>query len=65
MSRTAARLFKDFAKANPAFEIKAAAFEGEFIPGSNTDISATAFKISSLEIDITSVPKIQKKFIRK
>ena len=29
----AARLFKDFAKANPAFEIKAAAFEGEFIPG--------------------------------
>ncbi|MBO1929213.1 50S ribosomal protein L10 [Providencia rettgeri] len=26
-----ARLFKEFAKANPAFEIKAAAFEGELI----------------------------------
>ncbi|MCK9780220.1 MULTISPECIES: 50S ribosomal protein L10 [Enterobacterales] len=37
----AARLFKDFAKANPAFEIKAAAFEGEFIPGSNIDRLAT------------------------
>ena len=37
----AARLFKDFAKAKPAFEIKAAAFEGEFIPGSNIDRLAT------------------------
>ncbi|HGN2291422.1 TPA: 50S ribosomal protein L10 [Proteus mirabilis] len=37
----AARLFKDFAKANPAFKIKAAAFEGEFIPGSNIDRLAT------------------------
>ncbi|HEJ9488292.1 50S ribosomal protein L10 [Proteus vulgaris] len=37
----AARLFKEFAKANPAFEIKAAAFEGEFIPGSNIDRLAT------------------------
>ncbi|WP_426578094.1 50S ribosomal protein L10 [Xenorhabdus stockiae] len=37
----AARLFKDFAKANPAFEIKAAAFEGEFIPGSDIDRLAT------------------------
>ncbi|CDG19328.1 MULTISPECIES: 50S ribosomal protein L10 [Enterobacterales] len=37
----AARLFKDFAKANPAFEIKAAAFEGEFIPASNIDRLAT------------------------
>ncbi|SFU76877.1 50S ribosomal protein L10 [Xenorhabdus koppenhoeferi] len=37
----AARLFKEFAKANPALEIKAAAFEGEFIPGSNIDRLAT------------------------
>ncbi|MCE1759201.1 50S ribosomal protein L10, partial [Enterobacter hormaechei] len=37
----AARPFKDFAKANPAFEIKAAAFEGEFIPASNIDRLAT------------------------
>ncbi|MCE1680775.1 50S ribosomal protein L10, partial [Enterobacter hormaechei] len=37
----AARLFKEFAKANPAFEIKAAAFEGEFIPAANIDRLAT------------------------
>ncbi|AOM42050.1 50S ribosomal protein L10 [Xenorhabdus hominickii] len=37
----AARLFKEFAKANPAFEIKAAAFEGEFISGENIDRLAT------------------------
>ncbi len=29
----AARLFKEFAKANAKFEVKAAAFEGELIPG--------------------------------
>ncbi|MBE2897297.1 50S ribosomal protein L10 [Pasteurellaceae bacterium 20609_3] len=33
----AARLFKDFAKANDKFEIKGAAFEGEFIPTSDID----------------------------
>lgn len=33
----AARLFKDFAKANKQFEIKAGAFEGEFIPAANID----------------------------
>ncbi|CAA2929302.1 50S ribosomal protein L10 [Arsenophonus endosymbiont of Bemisia tabaci] len=33
----AARLFNEFAKANPAFEIKAAAFEGEFIPANQID----------------------------
>ncbi|EQC01946.1 50S ribosomal protein L10 [Photorhabdus temperata] len=37
----AARLFKEFAKANPAFEIKAAAFEGEFISAANIDRLAT------------------------
>ncbi|SPP31753.1 50S ribosomal protein L10 [Arsenophonus endosymbiont of Aleurodicus floccissimus] len=37
----AARLFKDFAKANPAFEIKAAAFEGEFISANQIDRLAT------------------------
>ncbi|MCA6222165.1 MULTISPECIES: 50S ribosomal protein L10 [Photorhabdus] len=37
----AARLFKEFAKANPALEIKAAAFEGEFIPAANIDRLAT------------------------
>lgn len=33
----AARLFKDFAKENQAFEIKAGAFEGEFIPAADID----------------------------
>ena len=37
----AARLFKEFAKANPAFEIKAAAFEGELIQGQDIDRLAT------------------------
>ncbi|KGM26580.1 50S ribosomal protein L10 [Photorhabdus luminescens] len=37
----AARLFKEFAKANPAFEIKAAAFEGEFISAADIDRLAT------------------------
>ena len=33
----AARIFKDFAKANEKFEIKGAAFEGEFISASDID----------------------------
>lgn len=37
----AARLFKEFAKANPAFDIKAAAFEGELIPANQIDRLAT------------------------
>ncbi|EKT61055.1 50S ribosomal protein L10 [Providencia sneebia] len=37
----AARLFKEFAKANPAFEIKAAAFEGELILAKDIDRLAT------------------------
>lgn len=37
----AARLFKEFAKANDKFEIKGAAFEGEFIEPSNIDRLAT------------------------
>lgn len=37
----AARLFKEFAKANPAFEIKAAAFEGELIQAKDIDRLAT------------------------
>jgi large subunit ribosomal protein L10 len=37
----AARLFKDFAKANAKFEVKAAAFEGEFIPADQIDRLAT------------------------
>ncbi|XNM61713.1 hypothetical protein ACLK1T_10525 [Escherichia coli] len=32
----AARLFKEFAKANAKFEVKAAAFEGELIPASES-----------------------------
>ncbi len=36
-----ARLFKAFAKENAKFEIKAAAFEGEFIPASQIDRLAT------------------------
>ncbi|EPL9571974.1 50S ribosomal protein L10 [Providencia rettgeri] len=36
-----ARLFKEFAKANPAFEIKAAAFEGELILAKDIDRLAT------------------------
>ncbi|WMY94872.1 MAG: 50S ribosomal protein L10 [Arsenophonus sp.] len=34
---SAARLFKEFIKDNPIFKIKAAAFEGEFIPGNQID----------------------------
>lgn len=37
----AARLFKEFAKANPAFEIKAAAFEGELIQAKDINRLAT------------------------
>lgn len=37
----AARIFKAFAKENDKFEIKAAAFEGEFISGDNIDRLAT------------------------
>lgn len=37
----AARLFKDFAKDNQAFEIKAGAFEGELIPAAQIDRLAT------------------------
>ena len=37
----AARLFKEFAKANAKFEVKAAAFEGELIPASQIDRLAT------------------------
>ncbi|EMI4430567.1 50S ribosomal protein L10 [Providencia rettgeri] len=36
-----ARLFKEFAKANPAFEIKAAAFESELIQAKDIDRLAT------------------------
>lgn len=36
-----ARLFKEFAKANAAFEVKAAAFEGELIPAAQIDRLAT------------------------
>lgn len=37
----AARLFKEFAKGQSAFEIKAAAFEGNFLEASQLDILAT------------------------
>lgn len=37
----AARLFKEFAKGNDKFEIKGAAFEGEFIDASSIDRLAT------------------------
>lgn len=37
----AARLFKEFAKTNPAFKIKAAAFEGELIQAKDIDLLAT------------------------
>lgn len=37
----AARLFKEFAKANPAFEIKAAVAEGELIQAKDIDRLAT------------------------
>lgn len=37
----AARLFKEFAKANPKFEIKAGAFNGEFIAAAQIDRLAT------------------------
>lgn len=37
----AARLFKEFAKSQSAFEIKAAAFEGNFLAASQIDILAT------------------------
>ena len=37
----AARLFKEFAKANANFEVKAAAFEGELIPAAQIDRLAT------------------------
>ncbi|EQA3283509.1 50S ribosomal protein L10 [Escherichia coli] len=37
----AARLFKEFAKANAKFEVKAAAFEGELIPAPQIDRLAT------------------------
>ena len=35
------RLFKEFAKANDKFEIKGAAFEGEFIDAKSIDRLAT------------------------
>ncbi|WMY95392.1 MAG: 50S ribosomal protein L10 [Arsenophonus sp.] len=38
---TAARLFKEFMKENPIFKIKAAAFEGKFIPGNKIDCLAS------------------------
>ncbi|UDG80158.1 50S ribosomal protein L10 [Candidatus Steffania adelgidicola] len=38
---TAARLFRDFAKENTNFKVKAAAFQGEIIPGSQIDRLAT------------------------
>ncbi|WMY96653.1 MAG: 50S ribosomal protein L10 [Arsenophonus sp.] len=38
---TAARLFKEFRKENPVFKIKAAAFEGKFIPGNEIDSLAS------------------------
>lgn len=37
----AARLFKDFAKANDKFSIKGGAFQGEFIPAAQIDRLAT------------------------
>lgn len=37
----AARIFKEFAKGNDKFEIKAAAFEGKLIPATQIDILAT------------------------
>lgn len=37
----AARLFKDFAKSQDKFEIKAAAFDGQFLAASQIDILAT------------------------
>lgn len=37
----AARIFRDFAKDNKNFEIKGAAFNGEFIPASNIDVLAS------------------------
>jgi large subunit ribosomal protein L10 len=37
----AARLFKDFAKVNAKFEVRAAAFEGELIPAAQIDRLAT------------------------
>lgn len=37
----AARLFRDFAKQNKEFEIKGAAFNGEFISASNIDVLAS------------------------
>lgn len=37
----AARLFKEFAKVNAEFEVKAAAFEGELIPAAQIDRLAT------------------------
>ncbi|WP_342221783.1 50S ribosomal protein L10 [Candidatus Fukatsuia endosymbiont of Tuberolachnus salignus] len=37
----AARLFKEFAKGNAKFEVKAAAFEGELIPATQIDRLAT------------------------
>lgn len=37
----AARIFKDFAKGQDKFEIKAAAFEGKLIPANQIDVLAT------------------------
>lgn len=37
----AARLFRDFAKDNKNFEVKGAAFNGEFIPASNLEMLAS------------------------
>ncbi|MDT9587033.1 MAG: 50S ribosomal protein L10 [Candidatus Arsenophonus melophagi] len=36
----AARLFQEFAKLNPAFKIKAATFEGDYIPADHIDFLA-------------------------
>ncbi|RIY33144.1 50S ribosomal protein L10 [Psittacicella hinzii] len=37
----AARLFRDFAKENQLFEIKGAAYNGEFIPAANIEVLAS------------------------
>jgi large subunit ribosomal protein L10 len=61
----AARLFKEFAKSQSAFEIKAAAFEGNFLAASQIDILATLPTYDEAISQLMSVIQgVTSKFVR-
>jgi large subunit ribosomal protein L10 len=61
----AARLFKEFAKSQSAFEIKAAAFEGNYLAASQIDILATLPTYDEAISQLMSVIQgVTSKFVR-